>query len=298
MLCTIIWEDGVRFAFRVHQFAGGFDTGAMHIFEEKGSLLRHSHFQKKKLNYSLLKNETEGQKQDDRNESISEVDCSKSSKPHTNRPIAIITSFPEVILVDIDTGDQLAIGKKMGRKFGMGQTCTHPFHFLVKTNIQLSQISQLRSSGADFLGPLLPAVADIFSDFNPTGDVELSLLKYACNVLHKVANAQCPHDTHFWVYDDGRYEEEGQNNIKGNMLEKGELARLHPTVASNPNDMTGETGTLGYMALEATEGTRAFEKDGLRRSHINGGSISSVNLSFDRRFPSLGADENHVEGQK
>lgn len=37
-------------------------------------------------------------------------------------------------------------------------------------------------SGADFLGPLLPAVAEICSDFDPTLDVEPSLLKLFRNL--------------------------------------------------------------------------------------------------------------------
>lgn len=41
--------------------------------------------------------------------------------------------------------------------------------------------------GADFLGPLLPAVAEICSDFDPTSNVEPSLLKLFRNLWFYIA---------------------------------------------------------------------------------------------------------------
>ncbi|XP_058075440.1 phosphatidylinositol 4-kinase alpha 1 isoform X2 [Magnolia sinica] len=50
------------------------------------------------------------------------------------------------------------------------------------SDVGLAAESKSGRSGADFLGPLLPAVAEICSDFDPTSDVEPSLLKLFRNL--------------------------------------------------------------------------------------------------------------------
>lgn len=63
----------------------------------------------------------------------------------------------------------------------------YDFYFSLAYKIPYLMLSKSCRSGADFLGPLLPAVAEICSDFDPTMNIEPSLLKLFRNLWFYIA---------------------------------------------------------------------------------------------------------------